>query len=49
MMFNGSEPDLPKVGKFINKARAASAPGPNLIKYKVCKMCEELKTFFACY
>ena len=45
VMFDESEPKLAEVEKFINKARAASAPGPNGIPYKVYKKCEELKKF----
>ena len=40
--FDLSEPKLAEVEKFISKARAASAPGPNGVPYKVYKKCGEL-------
>ncbi len=45
VMFDVSEPKLSEVTRFINKARAASAPGPNGIPYKVYKKCEALRKY----
>ncbi|XP_052217978.1 uncharacterized protein LOC127835582 [Dreissena polymorpha] len=36
---NATEPTLGEVKEAVKKARAASAPGPNAIPYKVYKMC----------
>ncbi|KAI8498014.1 hypothetical protein Bbelb_239580 [Branchiostoma belcheri] len=41
--FDVSEPKLSEVVKFIDKARTASAPGPNGVPYKVYKKCEQLR------
>ena len=41
--FDLSEPKLAEVEKFISKVRAASAPGPNGVPYKVYKKCGELR------
>ncbi|XP_019626566.1 PREDICTED: uncharacterized protein LOC109471671 [Branchiostoma belcheri] len=41
--FDVSEPRFKEVASFIEKARAASAPGPNGVPYKVYKKCEKLK------
>ncbi|XP_052223956.1 uncharacterized protein LOC127839608 [Dreissena polymorpha] len=39
---NATEPTLGEVKEAVKKARAASAPGPNAIPYKVYKMCRLL-------
>jgi hypothetical protein len=44
-MFNVSEPKFSEVTNFVNKARAASAPGPNGIPYKVYKKCDALRKY----
>ena len=40
--FDESEPKLKEVEEIIKKARAASAPGPNGITYRVYKSCPRL-------
>ncbi|XP_072047083.1 uncharacterized protein [Amphiura filiformis] len=45
VQFELAQPKLAEVEKFVNKARSASAPGPNGVPYKVYKKCGELRKF----